>query len=68
MPSMTDRPPPAKAEHKYYSLLKKKTILWWEEIMSFPEWKFTMGYLQYAMSEKRVNLKEKYEKNLTERI
>lgn len=36
--------------------------------MSFPEWKFTMGYLQYAMSEKRVNLKEKYEKKLTERI
>ena len=36
--------------------------------MSFPEWKFTMGYLQYAIGEKRVNLKEKYEKNLTERI
>lgn len=36
--------------------------------MSFPEWKFTIGYLLYAMNEKRVNLKEKYGKNLKERI
>ena len=36
--------------------------------MSFPEWKFTIGYLQYAMNEKRVNLKEKYGKNLKGRI
>lgn len=55
MPSMTDRPPPSTAEHKYYSLLKNKTFLWWEEIMSFPEWKFTRG--TYSMQwVKRINM------------
>ena len=32
--------------------------------MSFPEWKFTIGYLLYAMNEKRVNLKENMERTL----